>query len=152
MATIDLALCSKIFEAIWTKNADRWYLWTVIVTLIFLVNTIFYSRVCEKNGYLFVVWKAITMVYITLIFSSLFGIPMIVILEYLEQLDNHHVDVDIVITSWLYIFWIAIVFKILILPTYYIYYCVILEKRGKLHHSTGRPHIELSDTTYNMIK
>ena len=118
MAGIDMGCLSTLFGALRMVACEYWHLWSGFVPAVILVNIILFCGVRDSGGYLNAFWKYVTMIYVTILFIALFGIPMIAILDYIERVGNHQLNIDIAITVWLYIFWSAIVFKIMILPTY----------------------------------
>ena len=131
MLNIDLALCTNVFHAISLVVYSFSYLIIGFVVLIVLVNALIYCEVFHPSEYVITLWNFTTIMYIVILFVGLFGIPIIVALEYIEELDVSQINTDVVVTVWLYIFWSGLVFKFMILPFHYIFVQIVVHENSK---------------------
>ena len=135
MLTIDLKLCLNVFDAISIIVHTFSYLIIGFFVLVVAVNILIYCEASYQHHseYLITLWTLTTVIYINILFIGLFGIPIVVVLEYMEKLDASQIDINVVLTIWMYIFWSGLVFKLMSLPFYYIFIRnVIHEKRSKI--------------------
>ena len=131
MVNIDLPLCFNVFHAISVVGYSFLYLIIGFAGLVIVVNSLIYCEVFHPSEYLIDLWKFTTIIYIVFLFIGLFGIPNIVALEYIEELDVSQINIDVVITVWIYIFWSGLVFKFMIVPFYYIFVQIVVHGNSK---------------------
>ena len=129
MLTIDLALCSNVFDAISLIFSTFSYLIIGFAVLVVVVNILIYCDVSNHSAYLITLWNQTTIIYIIILFIGLFVIPITVALEYIERLDASQINARVVTTVWMYIFWSGLVFKFMILPFYYIFNEIVMHEK-----------------------
>ena len=141
---INLFSWRSLFRVIWKTTSQRWYIWLWIIYTVPLVNFLLYKRFRDEDGHFPAVWRIAAMIYIVFLHSFLFGMPIVIILDYVGQFNDHQVDADFVVTMWIYIYWSGIVLQIMILPVYYIYQFVLLKHYGTLENPIDDTEIELT--------
>ena len=127
--TIDLALCSNVFNAISLIFYTFSYLIIGFTVLVVVVNILIYCDVSHHCAYIITLWNLTTIIYIVILFIGLFGIPITVALEYIERLDASQINAPVVTTIWIYIFWSGLVFKFMILPFYYSFNTIVMNEK-----------------------
>ena len=120
MFNIDLNLLKQIYEGILFLPYNYWQLFCPLVISNIVMNIVILYKQTIINKYLFDVWKLNSMFYIVILTMSLFGTPVISISSHMNNERKPIFDAHSVITFWIYLFWSAIMFKIMLMPTYYI--------------------------------
>ena len=127
--TIDLSLCSNVFDAISLIFYTFSYFMIGFTVLVVMVNILIYCDISHHCAYIITLWNLTTIVYIVILFIGLFGIPITVTLEYIERLDASQINTRVVTTVWIYILWSGLVFKFMILPSYYIFNTIVMREK-----------------------
>ena len=115
MITVDLNLCLKISDAIVLVIYKYSYFLSTFVLVLFCINILLYCDAGNHKETLYELWKLTTLIYILILYIGLVGVPITVILEYIEEVCVSKLDLTVVITVWMYTFWIGIFSKCLIL-------------------------------------
>ena len=131
MASIDLCLYCTLFGILWVVASEYRYLWSGFASLLILANIFLCAGVGDCTGCLISFWQGVIMIYIILLFIGWFGIPMLMILDYIERIDKSDFDIDAPVPTWWYIVWCGIMITIMILPFYYIYYWIVVNSYRK---------------------
>ena len=129
MLTIDLTLCSNVYDAISLIFYTFSYLFIGFAVLIVVVNVLIYCEFSHYREYLVTLRNLTTIIYIIILFIGLFGIPITVGLEYIEKLDPSQINTRVVTTVWIYIFWSGLVFKFMMLPIYFIFLRIVMHEK-----------------------
>ena len=129
MSVISMTFLFYIFDALFFVFYKHSYFIGRFAVLVTLINILLYCEVCGKNGPLIAIWMVTTTIYIMLLFVGLFAIPITTTLEYAERLCISDVYRNLAVPVWLYIFWSGLVFKLMILPLYYVFVCVIVPQQ-----------------------
>jgi hypothetical protein len=108
------------------------------------VNFLLFKRFRDEDGHFPSVWRIASMIYIIFVYSFLFGMPMVIILDFVGHFNDDQIDADFVLTMWLYIYWSGILLQIMILPIYYIYHFIVLKHYGTLENPIDDTEIELT--------
>ena len=141
---LNLICWETLFQVIWKTTSQRWYICLWIIYTVPLVNFLLFTGFRDQDGHFPAVWRNTTMIYIAFLHFFLFLMPIMIVLDYVGKFDQHQIDVDFVVTLWLYIYWSAIVLQIMILPIYYIYHFVVLKNYGTLENPIDDTEIELT--------
>ena len=119
MYNIDLTLVLIIYEAVSSQIWNYFHFLSFVTVLLVLINVMLCCRFCTTNELLKDFWILMASVYILIVFLLLFGIPFIAIISHVNRLSPTKIDINVVITTWIYIFWSGIVFKTMMIPVYY---------------------------------
>ena len=120
MFNIDLNLQKQIYEGILFLPYNYWQLFCPLVISNIVINIFILFKQTTINKYLLDVWRLNSMLYIVILTISLFGTPLISVLSHMKNERNPIFDAYSVITLWIYLLWSAIMFKIMLMPIYYI--------------------------------
>ena len=129
MCKIDLKVVKVIYDGLTFLLFDYWQLISPFVLSVIVINSVMVFKASEIDGKVIDFWKISSMIYIVIAFIVLFGAPMISVLSYIStsRVTNTDEANNSVYTLWIYLLWSAIVYKIMLIPLYYI--CnVVLDK------------------------
>ena len=120
MYNIDLNVVEIIYNGLIFLPSNYWQLLCSFFLLTILINSVVLYKQSEIDGKIIVFWKLNSMIYITILFITFFGTPMVSILSYMPtSKDAKRVDVSSAYTLLVHILWCAILCKLLLLPIYY---------------------------------
>ena len=126
MLNIDLNLLQTIYEGILFLPYNYWQLFCPLVLSNVIITIFILYNPTKINNHLVDVWRLNSTIYIVILTISLYGTPIVSVLTHMKNEKNPMFDAASVITLWIYLFWSAIMFKIMLMPIYYI--CHILTK------------------------
>ena len=121
MCKIDLKVVRVIYDGLTFLLFDYWQLISPFVLSVIVINSVMMFKASEIDGNVIDLWKISSMIYIVIAFIVLFGAPMISVLSYISTSRVTNTDEAYsVYTLWIYLLWSAIVYKIMLIPLYYI--------------------------------
>ena len=122
MSKIDLKVAKVIYDGLTFLLFDYWQLISPFVISVIVINSVMMFKASEIDGNVIDLWKISSMIYIVIAFIVLFGAPMISVLSYIStsRVTNTDEANNSVYTLWIYLLWSAIVYKIMLMPLYYI--------------------------------
>ena len=118
MFNIDLKLVHHVYEGILFLPYNYWQLLCPLVLSNVVINIVILYKQNTIDKHLLDVWKFTSMIYIVIVTITLFGTPVVSVLSHMK--NERIFDAHSVITLWTYLFWSAIVFKLMLIPIYYI--------------------------------
>ena len=121
MSKIDLKVAKVIYDGLTFLLFDYWQLISPFVLSVIVINSVMVFKASEIDGKVVDFWKISSMFYIVIAFIVLFGAPMISVLSYISTSRATNTDeANSIYTLWIYLLWSAIVYKIMLIPLYYI--------------------------------
>ena len=121
MCKIDLKVVKVIYDGLTFLLFDYWQLISPFVLSVIVINSVMVLKSSEIDGKVIDFWKISSMIYIVIAFIVLFGAPMISVLSYISTSRVTSTDeANSLYTLWIYLLWSAIVYKIMLIPLYYI--------------------------------
>ena len=110
-----------IYNGVTYLPSDYWQLLSLFFLSTMAINAVMLFEPSKIDVKVIDFWMISSMIYIVIVFIVLFVTPMISVLSYIStSRDTDTIDVDSVYSLWIYLLWSAIVYKIMLIPLYYI--------------------------------